>query len=161
SAGALAEHEGGERREPRGVAVEARAAGDLQRQLHQRQVTLFHHAECGAVAQPAGGDGGYGEWCRCRERGGTRASEVLRGGGRGERDRGECERHGAQSEVLHRAVHWATLRVAASSVLPCGTTLSVTRPPVRYCRTTRCTSAAVTAWYRSRSAWKKSGSPVA
>lgn len=126
------------------VVVEPPAASELQRDVHERQLALLDDLDGGTAAESRGHHGGQHERWRGPEGRGLRAVKGLLGvdGLRAEREAG-CD--GGGSRDTGGANHWAILRVAASSVLPCGTTLSVTRLVRRYWRTTRCTSAAVTA----------------
>ena len=101
---------------------------------------MLNNLECCAILEPCALDGRNTE----RWRGGefwrlTAVKDCLLGAqvsGCGQNE------HGVRDVCTN---HWATLGVAARLRRPCGTTDSVTRALKRYWRTTRCTSAAVTA----------------
>ena len=134
-----------EGREARLLAVEASAARECERHLHEREFTVLDDMQRRAVSEPLGRCRGNGERRRRRE---CRSLGAIEGGllcQRGRGGCGECDvRECEPREEGARVDHWTIPRVAASSFLPCGTMLSVTRPLNRYCFTTRCTSAAVT-----------------
>ena len=108
---------------------------------------MFDDAQLSAVAQARDLHGGYGQWCGVGERRRAGAIEAAlrwqgkRCGKQRGKKRGSRGVRGATEGVDHRATLW----VAASSLRPCGTTLSVTRPAPKYWCATRWTSAAVTA----------------
>ncbi len=126
-AGGFIEHAGGEGGEAGEVAVEAGAALHAQGHLHQRHFVHGDHAEGGAVGEPGLLDGGEREAGGRRHRRDLGAVEALGAGAGGEQQRG---RQGGQASGGRRHGVPST-GVAASSGLPCGTTLRVTRGWVR------------------------------
>ena len=134
-AGALGEHARRERGQSRLFGVELGAAGDDQRDLHEREFMLLDQLQRDAVRKRPAFEGGELEHRWLVERRDLRAIELL-----GEQ---RCRCEGEKEEC--GAFHWITAFLAASSSLPCGTTDTITRLVRRYCRTTRWTSAAETA----------------
>jgi len=122
-AGAFIQHVGGEGGEARPVAVEPGAAADDERGLNERDLVHRHHFDGEPVGQL--------RLLHHRHHQSGRGAE-RRLGGHGRRLGRERRREAAgQRERNRRPVHGVLLPVAASSRLPFGTMLSVTRGPVR------------------------------
>src|SRR5262245_49103812 len=145
---ALTHHRGRHVREPatrNGVRlVVSTRAGDRER--HERQVVLFGHDEFGAIGERGPGPAGHVQHRRRGRRPSFRSIErALR-----ERDTAG-QRQYQDNDGPAAARHCSVLRYGAlsggfdaSCALPRGTTLSTTRPFVRYLLATRFTSAGVT-----------------
>ena len=144
--GSFAEHGRRERADAAAIGLLEliRAAEECDRERHERQIVLLGDAELRAVGERGFRPRRDAQHWRLARRRDLRAIERLL---RGQRQRGDHER--GEQQLLH----WVTFLLSAGfdawSRLPIGTTLSTTRPAVRYVLATRVTSAAVTACDRS------------